>query len=95
MNDDLYQKLVDLYAGDELPQELKDELEAAALADKDLSHEMNSMRTTVDWLKASPEPEFTEESYQRILMRLMQHGVSPDPKAPVSPHVQYRLPMSG
>ncbi|MEQ1933382.1 MAG: hypothetical protein ABL962_05825, partial [Fimbriimonadaceae bacterium] len=56
-----YRKLVDLYAGHELTDELNEELESAANADPELAADMASLRLTVDALQSTPEPEFTEE----------------------------------
>lgn len=92
---ELYGKLVDLYAGDELPTELKDELESAAYGDPELSHEMATLRRTVELVREIPAPEFTEESFHRILMRLYSRGVPAQPAAPAPSHLQYRLPISG
>jgi len=92
---ELYGKLVDLYAGDELPSELRDELEAAAYGDPALSHEMATLRLTVQMVREIPAPEFTEESFHRILMRLYTRGVPARPSAPVPSHMQYRLPING
>lgn len=91
---DLYRKLVDLYAGDELTEELKAELESVAMTDPELKADMLAMRATVEALRADEAPEFTEESYQRVLMRLYAKGVeaqrSPDPT-----HLQLHLPIQG
>ncbi len=95
MTNEFHRKLVDLYAGEELPEELTEELEAAALQDPELSHEMFSLRKTLQSLKASQEPQFTEESYQRILMKLRTRGVEIETKSPEPPHWQYQLPMQG
>ncbi len=95
MNKELYRKLVDLYAGDELPQELKEELEAAAFIDPELMHDMATLKQTVDLLKTSPPPAFTEESFQRILMKLYTRGVDIEPREPAVSHLQYRLPIMG
>lgn len=92
---ELYSKLVDLYAGDELPEELTDELHQAAFGDTDLSYDMLSMRTVVDALKTSPQPEFSEESFQRILMKMYSQGVDVKVSSPEPSHMQYRLPMTG
>lgn len=92
---ELYAKLVDMYAGDELPAEVKDELEAAAYADPELSHDMATLKRTVDLVRSTPKPEFTEESFHRILMRLHTRGVPAKPAAPTPSHLQYRLPISG
>lgn len=95
MNNDLYEKLVDLYAGRELPAELEDQMELAASSDPSLGRDMSSLRTTVDTLKAIDDPEFTEESYQRILMKVYARGVDIQPQAPAPAHFQYHLPLQG
>lgn len=95
MNGDLYKKLVDLYAGQELPSELEDQMDLAAFQDPELSHDMSTLRRTVDTLRSDPGPSFTEESYQRVLMKLYARGVDIEPKAPTPTHLQYQLPMQG
>jgi len=95
VNNDLYQKLVDLYAGHELSDELEQELETAAADDANLAFEMTSLRGTVDALQSDPGPKFTEESYQRILMKLYARGAAIQPKAPAPAHLQYHLPIMG
>ncbi|MBI1333217.1 MAG: hypothetical protein JST12_06225 [Armatimonadetes bacterium] len=89
-----YRKLVDLYAGNELPEELNDELEEAAKTDPSLHQDMTSLRQTVDILR-SDDFTFTEESYQRILMKLYARGGHLQTQSPEPRHLQYQLPMSG
>jgi hypothetical protein len=95
MSRDLYWKLVDLYAGRELPTELEDHLEHEAATDAELALELNDMRQTVDILRAIPAPEFTEESYQRVLMKLYARGADVQPKTEAPAHFQYHLPLQG
>jgi hypothetical protein len=95
LNSELLKKLVDLYAGRELPSELDDQMEAAAAEDSFLRADMVSLRGTVDSLHNDPGPEFTEESYQRILMKLYARGAAIQPKAPAPVHLQYQLPIQG
>lgn len=90
---DFYNKLVDLYAGGELSEELQEELESEAFRDPELSYEMTTLRKTVDLIQCVPDPGFTEESYQRILMKLYARGVDLQPKAPAPAHLQYSLPI--
>lgn len=92
---DTYKKLVDLYAGRELTDELDSELETAAMADPELKAEMATLRKAVDSLKGLTEPEFTEESYQRILMKVYARGVEMQKQSPDPVHLQYHLPMQG
>ena len=63
--------------------------------DADLNLQMTSLRRTVDALRNSADPEFTEESYQRILMKIYARGVDIQPKAPPPIHLQYHLPIQG
>ncbi len=93
MNNDFYKKLVDLYAGRELPTELEDQMELAAFSDADLSHDMASLRKTVDVLRSDRGPDFTEESYQRILLKLYARGVDVKPRSAEPSHFQLSLPI--
>jgi len=93
MSSDFYRKLVDLYAGRELPSELEDQMDLAAFDDPELSHDMASLRRTVDVLRTDPGPEFTEESYQRILMKLYARGVEVQTRVPEPSHLQLQLPI--
>lgn len=96
MNTDFYRKLVDLYAAGELPEELAEEMEVAAMTDRDLAHEMQSLRSAVEMLrKDAEEPEFTEESYHRVLMKLYASGAPIETKSPTPAHMQYQLPIAG
>lgn len=90
---DFYRKLVDLYADGELTEELKEELESEAFVDPELSYEMTTLKRTVDLIRSAPEPNFTEESYQRILMKLYSRGVELEPQSPTPTHLQYSLPI--
>ena len=93
MNNTFYRKLVDLYAGDELPQELHDELEAAAKDDPALSHDMTTLSGTVQALQASKTDGMSEVCYQRVLRRILDEANLTEAR-PVN-HDQYRLPLSG
>ena len=95
MNTEFYRRLVDLYAAGELPEELAQEMEVAALTDRDLSHEMHSLKSTISMLKSEEDPEFTEESYHRILMKLYTSGVQVETASPTPMHLQYQLPIAG
>jgi hypothetical protein len=61
-----YKKLVDLYAGNELPEDLTLEMEQAAQTDPELRQDMTSLRQTVETLQ-NDDFIFTEESYPRHL----------------------------
>jgi len=93
MKQDFYRKLVDMYAGGELPEELEQEMEWASFGDPELSHDMVTMRKTVELLRTMPKPEFTEESNQRILMKLYSKGTEIVPKQPTVLYLQYQLPI--
>jgi len=94
-NKELYSKLVDLYAGRELPTEMEAELESEALQDAALSQDMRSLRNTVDVLRAAQSPEFTEESYQRVLMKVYARGVEMQTISPTPAFLQYHLHIQG
>ena len=93
-NNDFHRRLVDLYAGRELPTELETDLEAAALRDADLAVDMMSLRGAVDTLRNEGSP-FTEESYQRIRTTLLLRGSHFEAAAPEPLHLQYQLPIQG
>jgi hypothetical protein len=93
MNKDFMKKLVDLYAGDELPKELQDELEAASFEDAELAQDMLTLKQTVQALKHAAPVEFTEESFQRILMKLYARGADLGPPKATPSHLQYHLPI--
>jgi len=95
MNSEFHKKLVDMYAGRELPKELEEEMELAAFKDVELSHEMSTLRNTVDLLKKSDPIPFTEENYQRILMKIYARGGNIEPQAATPAHLQYHLPIQG
>ena len=90
-----YKKLVDLYAGNELPEDLTYEMEQAAATDPELKYDMTSLRQTVDSLQNIDDFTFTEESYQRVLMKLYAKGGHLQTQSPDPRHLQYQLPMSG
>jgi hypothetical protein len=93
---EFYRKLVDMYAGRELPQELEDEMEWKSFGDAELSHDMATLRKTVDLLQSLEAVEFTQESYQRVLMKLYARtGVELQQPTPDPTHLQYPLPMQG
>ena len=92
MKNDLYQKLVDLYAAGELTEELEETLQAEAVVDSSLAHAMQHMRA-MNLRGQIPQPEFTEESYQRILMKLYFRGADIQPRSPEPAHLQYHLPI--
>lgn len=89
---ELYKKLVDLYAGRELPVELNDQMELAAHTDTNLGWEMKTLRNTVDALKADTEPMFTEETYQRILTQIYSRAGS-SPVIREDNRLQFQLPI--
>lgn len=95
MNKDLYQQLVNLYAGSELSEEGIELLNAEAAKDEALALEMKSLRDSVQLLQNLPSAPFGEETYQRILMKMISRGADIETPAPEPKHIQYHLPMSG
>ena len=90
---DIYSKLVDLYAGHELPADVESMMHAAAATNQTLAEQMMSLRAAVDALHAESQPEFTEESYQRILLKMYARGVEMQKQSPDPFHLQYQLPI--
>jgi hypothetical protein len=85
---EMYEKLVDLYAGHELDEE-GEALLAGSAAHASAARDL---RRVVDALRSDPGPEFTEETSTRVLL-LMQLRGAPLPPAESSPEYQLRLPM--
>ncbi|MBS1717774.1 MAG: hypothetical protein JSS72_08585 [Armatimonadetes bacterium] len=92
---DFYTKLVDLYAGRELGKELEEDLLAYAEKDPALKQDMESLRSTVDVLRNQGGVDFTEESYQRVLMKIYSQGVEFEPRRQAPSYLQYHLPLQG
>lgn len=90
----MLRKLVDLYAERELPAELEDPLEMAASGDSDLRRDMATLRRTVDAARRE-RTDYTEETHQRILMKLYAQGAPIVTSAPEPAHFQYPLPIAG
>jgi hypothetical protein len=95
VNNELLKKLVDLYAERQLPSDVEVEMESAAAGDPRMLADMVSLRETVDMLHSDPGPSYTEESYQRILMKLYARGAAIQPKTPAPSYLQYHLPIQG
>ena len=57
----LYQKLVDLYVGDELPEELAEDLQAAAFGNPALAHDIRTLRQTLGALQSVPAPVLSQK----------------------------------
>lgn len=94
-SNELYQKLVDLYAGDELPTELKDELESAALAEPQLAWEMQTLRSTVANLRSIPLSTDLEASMFAVRQKLADEGVVFEDDEVQVHYIQHYLPISG
>lgn len=99
MSHDILKKLVDLYAAHELPLAVEEEMEVAATADPELAFEMRSLRETVDSIRESDKPVFTQEIEERILNKILmrQYGSQNSPivddVATNHFHYQYQLPI--
>ena len=93
--EELYERLVDLYVGDELPEELMEEFELASTRNRQLAQDMHSLRQTVEMLRAIPQPKYREESFHRILFKLYAGGANPQPKSSPPAYFQYQLPING
>ncbi len=95
MNENIYRQLVDLYAGDELTEELNQELEAKAMTDPSLSHDMYTLKKTLELLHRADDNALTEESSQRILNKMRIGGAQVEQNSPDPAHLQYHLPIQG
>lgn len=91
MKKEVQSHLVDLYAGNELTEELTAELEKAAHADPELRHDMLSLKTTVELLHSDRGVALSEEASQRIQMRMQIMGAYTPPAAEAA-YWQYQLP---
>lgn len=94
-NSNFYEKLVDLYAGRELDEQLEDDMSVHAAGNPELAVDMKTLRQTVDLIHEEEAPEFTEESYQRILLKMYTRGVQIQKQTPDPYHLQYQLPIQG
>lgn len=92
---EFYKKLIEVYVGGDMPSEVEAELHRAASADPELQEDMRTMREAHDALMSMPEPEFTEESYQRILLKVYMRGGEMQTQTPTPSHLQYHLPLQG
>lgn len=91
---DFYNKLVDLYAGGELTEELTDEMEKASMSDPSLAQDMYTLRKTVDTLHSLPGADLTEESDYRILLKMQIQGAEVRRRSPETSHWQYHLSIN-
>ncbi|MBS1709555.1 MAG: hypothetical protein JSS65_12650 [Armatimonadetes bacterium] len=91
MNNAFYHKLVDMYAGDELSEELVAEMDTAASTDPNLRLEMDSLRRTVRVLKSLDDPELSDVCAQRILRKILDDAQVPADMGDMAAARQYRL----
>jgi hypothetical protein len=95
MNNEIYKKLVDMYAGDELTEELIAEMDARAINDPELSHDMFTLKRTLELMRQTDDVRLTEESSQRILLKMRTRGAIVEQNSPDPLHLQYHLPIQG
>lgn len=95
MNKEFYSKLVDMYAGGDLPEDLMKELEDAAMDDPALSHDMYTLKRIVESIQTQMHIDFGDESYYRILTKMQSQGAEIETHAPEPTFIQYHLPMQG
>lgn len=91
----IYDKLVDMYAGQELAEDLNAELEAVAATNPTLKSDMTSLRSTVTRLQSDDDGAYTDETHARILMKIYARAGEMQQGAPEPIYLQYQLPMSG
>lgn len=93
-NRELYRNLVDLYAGDELSEEMVEELRWASLGDPELELDMSSLKLVVAALRSQDDPTYDDDTDERIKTRI-RAGVPAGLPTSKPSHLQYRLPMQG
>ncbi|MGE0002627.1 MAG: hypothetical protein AB7F50_07005 [Fimbriimonadaceae bacterium] len=91
MNETL-ERLLDLYAGEELDEETLNRLLEAVKADPSLLAQAKDLRKLVEHLHSDPGPEFTEETSTRILLQMQMRGATLGTADP-SPEYQWPLPL--
>ena len=91
---EFHNKLVDLYAGGELTEELSAEMDLAAMKDPSLAQDMFTLSKTVEALQQLPKPNLTEESDYRILLKMQIQGAEVRRRSPERSHWQYHLPIN-
>ena len=91
---EFYKKLVDLYAGGELTEELVEDMELAAMREPELAQDMFTLKKTVEALRSVPAIQMTEESDYRILLKLQIQGAEVQRRSPDRSHWQYHLPIN-
>lgn len=92
--EELFERLVDLYVDGELPEELAEEVQATAFGNPAMAHDIKTLRQTMLALRSVPRPSFAEDSYHRILCKLYSEGATPATHHALATS-QYQLPMSG
>ena len=95
MNEQLMQQLVDLYIDEELTEEAMESVEASAMTDPAIGHDIYTLRATLNALRKSDDVHLSEESSQRVLMKLRTKGVGIEQNSPDPAHLQYHLPIQG
>ena len=88
-------KLIEVYVGGDLGDETGGSLRQMVMGDPILEKDLLEMEMTYEQLKGIPAPEFTEESYQRILMKVYTRGGEMQVQTPTPSHLQYHLPLQG
>lgn len=91
MNETL-ERLLDLYAGEELDEEAREGFLRAIREDPSLLGRAKDLRRVVEVLHSDPGPEFTEETSTRILLQMQLRGATLGPARP-SPEYQWPLPL--
>lgn len=95
MNDNLMQQLVDLYVDEELSEAGMEAVESAAMNDPMTSHDIYTLRATLKAMRKWDDVQLTEESSQRILLKMRARGAGVEQNSPDPAHLQYHLPIQG
>lgn len=95
MTNEFYKKLIEVYVGGDLGTSVSKDLKQVVDGNEDLKQDLVEMQAAYNALRDLPTPEFTEESYQRILMKVYTRGGELQTRTPVPSHLQYHLPLHG
>lgn len=95
MDDRILEHMIDLYAAGELEPDLAERLESLAEQNGEARRDMESLKATVELLRSSAPPAFTQDDYERILGKMWSLGAIKLQTEPDTRHLQYQLPNAG
>lgn len=87
--------LADLYADGALSEELKATVDATALSDARLAHDLHTLGVIRETLAHLPAPAFDLETEQRIRAKIEAQAGEMETTSPLPSGIQYHLPFAG